>query len=285
MAPHLQQLQSVKIKDVMKQFPVTVRPDDDLVLASHLMLWSSARHLPVVMDGARLAGILSERDIFAFQARAADLDWREATVEMAMHSHPETAGPEDSVTEAAGRMAEHKIGCLPITEKGQLVGIVTTTDILAAQVQQSMEPTRHWGPQVAQAMTPDPETVRPDDSLLDAAARMQTLRVRHLPVVDVERKVIGILSDRDVRAAIGDPVRALEGAETRIRIESTRVADAMTANPYTVSPDDLCSRVAQRIASVRGSAVPVVDAQDRLVGILSYVDLLRALADGFSEAA
>jgi CBS domain-containing protein len=281
----LQRIQSVKIKDVMKRFPVTVRPDDDLVLASHLMLWSSARHLPVVTEGTRLAGVISERDIFAYQARSADLDWREATVEMAMRPHPETAGPEDSVTEAAGRMADHKIGCLPITEKGQLVGIVTTTDILAAQVQQSMEPVRHWGPQVAQAMTPDPETVRPDDTLLDAAARMQKLRVRHLPVIDVERRVLGILSDRDVRAAIGDPARALESSETRIRIESTRVGNVMTVNPYTVTPDEPCSRVAQRIASVRGSAVPVVDGEDRLVGILSYVDLLRALAADFSEAA
>lgn len=274
----------VKLKDVMKRFPMSVAPDEDLVLASHMMMWAGSRHLPVV-SGEELVGVLSERDVFAFRASHPDLDWREAAVEVAMRPNPETAGPEDSITEAAGRMSLHKIGCLPVTEKGALVGLVTTTDILGAEVQQAMEPTITRGPRVAEAMTPSPSTVHPGDGLLDAAGRMRSLGVRHLPVVDGGGRVVGMLSDRDVRAVIGDPTRALESEENRIRVESMHVEDAMTPEVATVDPEDSCGGVARNFASLRASAVPVVDTDGTLVGILSYVDLLRALSERLGEEA
>ncbi len=55
-----------------------------------------------------------------------------------MRSSPQTAGPDDSLTEAAGRMAMSKIGSLPIVERGKLIGLVTVTDVLDAEVSEAM---------------------------------------------------------------------------------------------------------------------------------------------------
>jgi CBS domain-containing protein len=194
-----------------------------------------------------------------------------------MQASPQTAGPGDSVTEAAARMADARIGCLPITSRGELVGIVTTTDILAALVHDAMEPAPVEGPVVADLMTRDPITVHRDDHLLDAAARMRNAGIRHLPVIDAELHVIGMLSDRDLRTVIGDPSRALEAGRTT-RVDDLRVADAMSSPVTTTAMDARGAEVARYFIDHSISAVPVVDDDDRLVGIVSYIDILRVMA-------
>jgi len=97
------------------------------------MLAYKTRHLPVV-HGGKLVGVLSERDILEYRAkRDFDEDWWRGNTADAMRVPVQTAGPEDSLT--AGRMATSKIGALPIVELGKLVGLVTVTDVLAAEVE------------------------------------------------------------------------------------------------------------------------------------------------------
>jgi CBS domain-containing protein len=265
----------MKIRQIMTTDVMTVAPDDGLTEAANVFLWTGIRHLPVVMQG-RVVGVLTQRDLASFQAHHPEDNWKAALVDRAMHSPVETAGPDDSVTEAAARMREHRLGCLPITRYGKLVGVVTTSDILAAHVEEAMHNHNHDGQTVKQAMTPKPQFVHPDDSLLDAAARMQQNGVRHLPVVDGDMVVLGMLSDRDIRTAIGDPTRALKRERG---LSEFRVSQAMNHDVQTVSPSDSCAEVAMTFAATRADAAPVVNDQNQLVGILSYVDLLRALSD------
>ena len=123
----------------------------------------------------------------------------------------------------------------------------------------------------------DPASVHEGDHLLDAAARMQQLRVRHLPVVDSERRVVGMVSDRDVRTAVGDPGRAFERGQP-VALELMRVADVMSRPIIAAASDLTCAEAAALFVDARIGALPVVDGDDRLVGIVSYVDLLRPLA-------
>lgn len=265
----------MKIEDVMRRFPLSVNVDDDLVRARELMVWMGIRHLPV-MSGGKLVGILSERDVAAHLAAHTN----GCPVERAMHSPVQTAAPTDSITEAAGRMAEYKIGCLPVTDKGTLVGLVTSTDILNAQVRKAMAPSPPvpTPPLVRDVMTRDPQTVHPDDHLLDAAGRMQAAGVRHLPVVNGNGEVIGMLSDRDVRSAVGDPRRALR-SEGEIKLELMQVRDVMSSPAITVREDESCADVARHFANLRVGSVPVLDHSGALVGILSYIDIVRVLAE------
>jgi CBS domain-containing protein len=124
-------------------------------------------------------------------------------------------------------------------------------------------------------MTHAPVTAAADDNLLDAIARMEDRNVRHLPVVDGERHVVGMLSDRDVRTVVGDAARPLRPDDARVRIHSLRVGDAMTRDAFVVGQDAPFAEVAKVFTDQRVGAVPVVDEADRLVGIISYVDVFR----------
>jgi acetoin utilization protein AcuB len=122
----------------MKLDPITVTEVTRLGEALQLMMDNRFRHLPVVRDG-RLAGIVTERDILRYRAVTSFReDWWRAPVSAAMVANVQTAGPDDSLTEVVGRLAVSRIGALPIVERGRLVGLVTLTDVLEAEVCDAM---------------------------------------------------------------------------------------------------------------------------------------------------
>jgi acetoin utilization protein AcuB len=154
-----------------------------------------------------------------------------------------------------------------------LLGLATVTDVLEAEVRSAMGPTHATEAIAADVMTPWPFTVRSDTSLPDAAAIMIRRRVRHLPVVDATSTIVGIVSERDIRTVIGDPVEY----RSRSLIQPS-VADAMTSPAITVAFDTPLVEVGRKFADTRIGAVPVVDKFGALIGIVSYIDALRVLA-------
>jgi CBS domain-containing protein len=269
----------MRIKDIMTRRPRIIAVDDSLLIARDLMLWTGVAHLPVI-DGGKLVGLLTDRELAAWiwkhpdRARGLHLE----AVSAAMRSSLHTCSPDDEVGEVAGRMANFHLSCLPVVERGDLVGLVTTTDMLAARAREAQEEPV-GGPTVEAVMTRSPATSHPDDYLLDAAARMQEMGIRHLPVLDGGGRVIGMISDRDVRTAIGDPVRALGGAHS-VAIDLLKVRDAMSQPAITTTGDRSCREVGRLFADRALGAMPVVDDQGGLVGIISYIDVLRVLTRG-----
>lgn len=142
-----------------------------------------------------------------------------------------------------------------------------------------MNPTSRSTP-VAELMTRGVATAHPNDSLREAAARMLTFGVRHLPIIDGDQRLIGILSDRDVRSAVGSPEVVLEPQAARSRLRSLKVADVMTRDPVTLAPDATLADVAQYLVEHKVGAVPIVDDDRRVLGIVSYIDVIRALVEG-----
>lgn len=139
-----------------------------------------------------------------------------------------------------------------------------------------MAPAQRSAAIAADAMTPWPITVAPDAPLLDAVARMADRHVRHLPVVDATSAVVGMVSDRDIRTAIGDPAAYI--AAPTASPAQYRVRDVMTRPATAVPFDRPLVEVARSFATDRIGAVPVVDRFGALIGIVSYVDALRVLA-------
>jgi CBS domain-containing protein/RNA polymerase-binding transcription factor DksA len=129
-------------------------------------------------------------------------------------------------------------------------------------------------------MSGDPITASADESALAAHERMVRHGIRHLPIVDADRRVVGVLAVDDLRSAL--PVGAnLHGpldAATRDAEASWSVADLMTHAPDTLGPDDSLQAAAERMADRRIGCLPIVDGAGRLAGILSETDVLRALA-------
>jgi len=122
----------------MKRNPVVVDEGDSMKKAMDLLKEHEIRHLPVLKDGERLVGILSERDIKqASPSPATALEIREiyylldkVKVKQIMTRRPYTVSSTAPIEEAALILREKKIGCLPVVDDGKLVGILTETDII-----------------------------------------------------------------------------------------------------------------------------------------------------------
>lgn len=111
----------------------TVRPDDLVDLAASVMDWQHVRHVPVEDDEGRLVGLLSHRDLLRLLSRRGVRAGCEAvTVREIMKSDPVTVGPQTPTLEAIELMRARGVGCLPVVEHDELVGIVTAHDFLAA---------------------------------------------------------------------------------------------------------------------------------------------------------
>lgn len=266
----------MKIREIMRPGPITIGETDSLGAAQRAMSRSRVRHLPVMSEG-KLVGMLSERDVLLARSHTdADEDWWSKTVHDVMRAPAQTAGPEDSLNEVAGRMAAYKIGAMPIAERGKVLGIVTVTDVLDAEVRQAMVPAPASVATAADAMTPFPLTVRAEAPLAEAVAVMISHHVRHLPVINAQSAIVGVLSELDVRTAIGDPVEYLDVFHRASM--KYRVQDVMSAPAICVLFDKPLRDIARSFADTRVGALPVVDKFGALIGIVSYVDALRALA-------
>jgi acetoin utilization protein AcuB len=120
------------VKDIMHRETVTVSPGTSLEEAYRLMQQRRFRHLPVLDEG-RLVGVVTDRDLRQSMSEAGPGGFPpEALVRHVMAEHPWTASPLDPVEDAARRMRELKIGCLPVVDDGKLLGIVTGIDLLDA---------------------------------------------------------------------------------------------------------------------------------------------------------
>ena len=126
------------IGELMTRSPITVRPDFLMLDARHLMVERKIRHLLVVGADGDLVGIVTDRDIrLNLPSQATSLSvWEvnhlltKLTVGEVMTRTVITVGPDRDARAAAVLMLDHKIGALPVTDGGKLVGIVTETDIL-----------------------------------------------------------------------------------------------------------------------------------------------------------
>jgi CBS domain-containing protein len=122
---------------------------------------------------------------------------------------------------------------------------------------------------ISKLMTQDVRTCRPDETLEAAARSMWEGDCGCLPVTDGSLRVVGMLTDRDICMA----------AWTRGKtLGEIRVADAMAKQVRACNPDDSLTEAQAIMAEVRVRRLPVVDADERLVGLLSLADLAREAA-------
>ncbi len=271
----------MKVRELMQRDVTTVAENEPLGLALQVMGWNGVRHLPVVRDG-RVVGIVSERDVLA-RRDPEDVARVHGTVAEAMSSPVKVSFPHMDVEEAAAILVAERIEALPVVEEGRLVGILTSTDLLGSMAQCTVTLTEE--PTIASVMVRRVEAAYADDSLAEAATRMAKRGIRHLPVVDGLRRVRGIVSDRDIRETVARTLVDIEAAERSAYVRSLRIGDVMAHNPRTVRADEPIAAAVRAFVDDRFGALPVVDEDDRLVGILSYIDLLRFLGARLEEEA
>ena len=129
---------------------------------------------------------------------------------------------------------------------------------------------------VGRRMTPDPKTVGPDDLLSRAAGIMREHRIHHLPVAGEGGKLVGILSDADIRNASLAAGEAHGPGESFL--QSRRVRDVMKTEVWSLTPEASVEDALQILTSRRFGCLPIL-AGEKVVGIITKSDLLRAFAD------
>ncbi len=127
----------MKISELMAGDVETLDRNDTLSLAEDLMKMKRLRHLPVMEDG-RLAGVISQRDLFhaglstamGFGTKAKGEFLKAVLVKEIMTEEVIIIGSSAEVKEAARTMLKKKIGCLPVVDGGELVGLISESDII-----------------------------------------------------------------------------------------------------------------------------------------------------------
>jgi CBS domain-containing protein len=270
-----------------------VEPSDSIDRAIQLMEDRGIHHL-VVTDGGRAVGMISDRDIlvstgwmFAFErrggSRAAGVSGP-TRVEQIMSRPIVALSPAGSAGDAAAAMIEHKIGAVPIMREGELHGIVTETDLLRWLDELAFgdnEADQLLAGEVRDLMPARLISVGPDVPLEEVIDIFRRFHVRHVPVATTARTLVGMISDRDVRRALGWASVRDSQAQAAGRLPEAQApetaADVMHSDVRTIEQGARLRAALRRMLELRVHALPVVDG-DRLVGIVTMTDFIRLIA-------
>ena len=143
-----------------------------------------------------------------------------------------------------------------------------------------MEAGKYDWMKVIDVMSKNPVTVRASESVGQADEIMSDHGIRQLPVVH-GNELLGIITDRDIRSFLGGPLYSTP--EAREKALHTKIADVMTTEPLTLSPDDELLAAAELLIDEKVGGIPVVDETEGLVGIVTYVDVLRCFMNRLQE--
>lgn len=121
--------------------------------------------------------------------------------------------------------------------------------------------------------------VKPDTSLLKCRNMLKEHQIRRLPVVDDQNRVVGIISDRDVKGASPSKATALEVHEMQYLLAELKAKDIMTPRPVTIKPWDSVEQAAILMMDKRFGGLPVVSEDNKLVGIITDQDIFKLLID------
>lgn len=133
---------------------------------------------------------------------------------------------------------------------------------------------------VSELMSRNVATVAVSESCQEAVSRMVRRKIRHLPVVDGEGALVGIVTDRDLRHHLFEP-RVLKGigaVSVDALLKAVPVEEVMSSPVVTVAPDDDLEEAARAMLEDKVGSLPVVEA-GRVVGIITETDLLRRICD------
>jgi acetoin utilization protein AcuB len=133
---------------------------------------------------------------------------------------------------------------------------------------------------VVDVMSGDPLTLTGSETIGQAEDLMAKNNIRQLPVLR-GRELVGIITDRDVRSFLSTSL--LSTPEAREKALNASVQDVMTTEPLTLAPDDELHEAVELLIDQKIGGIPVVDEAEGLVGIVTYIDVLRCFLSRLQE--
>jgi CBS domain-containing protein len=306
------------VRDLMSREVRTVTPDTPIAEAVEMLIGQAYRSLPVVDEAHRIVGILTDGDALArlglpdasvqSALTAAELG-RELetlrccgqTVADVMVSPVVTTTEDAAIADALRVMAARGIKRVPVVNRsGRLVGIVSRVDVLRALAQplareapeRVLPPGQHT--KVGEVMVAEVPAVLSTTPLDVVVDRLVNATQRRIVVVDAERHVLGIITDGDLlkRASPAERAGLLQafarrlggGGDATIDLAKRTAGEVMTTNPITVTPETPLLDALRLLLQHKIKRMPVVDAEEKLVGLVGREEILQALARDLPSA-
>src|SRR5437773_4666273 len=260
-------LQDLHVRDIMSTDLVTVTVDDTLGDALGKMKRHEVHELPV-LRGKVLAGLVTLNGIIRRKALP-----HTTKVSTLLQPAPEVT-PDDDLPTVAEKLIQSGFRAMPVVERKRPVGIVSRTDL--AKVVANLEDFE--GVQVADIMTPNPQTVSEEDTVDHAIRLMQSLGERSLPVVDAHRRLIGVVGMKDIQEIFARPKERVESGTfvgEKVKLD-LQVKGVMHYPVVTVGPDASVRQAAELMVKNGISSVIVVE-KDEPVGVVTKLDLTELL--------
>ena len=138
-------------------------------------------------------------------------------------------------------------------------------------------------PLVSDLMTDDPITLATGDTLAEAHDLMETHHVRHIPILDHDGALVGLLTERDLLRAAGPALGDLPVSARYQVLSQIPVEDVMVRDPESVSPDDDLVGAAQTLLENKFGCLPVLGESQGVEGILTESDFVRFFAEAGPE--
>ena len=221
----------------------------------------------------------------------------EEQLALLMARDPQTIAPDANITDAARSFLDNRIRRLPVVEDDKLVGLVTIADVIGSMADLSITDP------IGQYLNNDVVPVWDKTPLPVVARAMELAHVKASPVLDSNLELVGIISDRDIISAsvIEDTVEMSDmsaGSDddawtwesmrdtmsiyysvSRIKVPNVLANDVMVKNMITAASISGVSDCARKMKRSKIDQMPVVNANQKLIGILRDRDLLKALVD------
>lgn len=267
-----------------------VAPGSSIDMAISLMEERRIHHL-VVSNEHHVVGMLSDRDVLISTGWMMSVE-RESDrqdgpgkdvigptlVKQIMSQPAMCLTTADTARDVASLMLEWKIGAVPILNQNRLAGLITETDLVKWPPLCEIGADRVLNDEVCNLMRAHVLSVTPDAPLGEVIHLFRDRRIRHAPVA-VHGRLVGIISDRDVRRALGwESIRDMQ-AECEGRLIATKsprtAEDIMHEAVWTVGPHTPLRDALRLMLDERIHSLPVIEAQI-LKGIITQTDFIRA---------
>jgi acetoin utilization protein AcuB len=324
------------VRDMMTEDVKALTLDDNIKMCIKFMKEHHVRHIPVVdsPDGENgrktFVGIVSQRDVFRqispYLGKVGEADSDSEALKQPLvrlvTRNPRSVSPGTSIQEMIGIMVDNRINMIPVVVDENIVGIVTSTDVLklfirldiirqlCSRTEKTEERKRFVDllsgdsdqvmpafstvlRTVSDVMTDDVVYLQEKDSVAKVIEAMQQGRFRHVPIVDKQEKLLGIISDRDVLRCLPFHSKPFDGGEDVFRcrlfdIEPKEPAaqqslhQIMTRDVTCVLPSCDFYAAVKMLYEMNISCLPVTDSDKKLIGIVTVTDVMRGLLAAYS---
>lgn len=256
----------MRVSNIMSSPVIALDKDRSLADAIDVMRREQISRV-VAVKSERVVGILTEKDIARElgSLHTYRLPPSRLHISSVMTPDPISVAPDVTAKRAAELMLDHDISGLPVLDGGKLVGIVTKMDF--AKV--CMDYDDVYAGQVMQA---SPITISPGDRVIHARKLLLEEEILALPVVE-NRVLVGIVTTRDVAMKLAAFQEVVPDKYKSERIRNLLVGDIMTQPPTTVRTDTRLPEAAKLMLEKRFSALPVLNLEGELVGLLTKTEL------------